>query len=254
MSAGLLIPLIRFHCDTLVVSKISATLFATKTCCLRWELRIHCRTLMESLQNLHLWIFNSCYFTICSLSLSAITAGCSFKRAMERCHIGVILHFRITKTKLAEFSLGFERKYATSHIVLSDVLANTRSSHLSLAVLKYLLSMLASATSGSCTFRFRYSSPSLGLTELSQCFPFLVQMLFRSLPIWKLNGADNPWEPNTKETRANIFLWVIGVCTFFACYSINLKTIIGNRPLNRNHAWTFLAGFYFNLLCVADWS
>ena len=36
MPAGLWIPLICFHCETLVVSKISATLFATDTCCLRF--------------------------------------------------------------------------------------------------------------------------------------------------------------------------------------------------------------------------
>ena len=41
ISAGLFIPLTCFHCETSVVSKISATRFATNTCCLRCELFIH---------------------------------------------------------------------------------------------------------------------------------------------------------------------------------------------------------------------
>ena len=164
MSAGLLIPLTWFHCETLVVSRISATLFATNTCCLRWELWIHCRTVVESVQKLQLWIFDSCSFTICSLSLTAITAACSSNRGMERCRIGATRHFPITNAKSAEYSLGFERRYATADIVSSDASANTWSSHLSLAVLKYLLSMLVSATSGSCAFHFRSSAKPLAFS------------------------------------------------------------------------------------------
>ena len=178
--ARLLKPLTWFHCETLVISKISATLFATNTCCLRWELWIHCRTVVESVLKLQLWIFASCSFTICSLSLTAITAACNSKCGMERCRIGATLHFPITNVKSAEYSFGFDRRYATAHIVSSDASADTWSSHLSLAVLKYLLSLLVSATSGSCAFHFKNSSSSLGSTELSQCCPFLVQMLFRS--------------------------------------------------------------------------
>ena len=133
---------------------------------------------------------------------------------MERCRIGATQHFPITNTKSAEYSLGFERRYATAHIVSSDASENKRSSHLSLPVLKYLLSVLVSATSGSCAFHFRSSSSSsLGSTELSQCCPFLVQMLFRSRLKWTLNGANSPRGSNTEETRDKIFLWVIGVST-----------------------------------------
>ena len=98
----------------------------------------------------------------------------SSKRGMERCRIGATLHFPNTNAKSAEYSFGFERRYATAHIVSSDASANTCSSHLSLAVLKYLLSMLFSATSGSWSFHLRNPSSSLGSTELSQCCPFLV--------------------------------------------------------------------------------
>ena len=214
MSARLLIPLTWFHCETLVVSKISPTLFATNTCCLRWELRIPCRTVVESDQKLQLWIFVSCSFTICSLSFTAITAACSSKRGMERSRIGATLHFPITNAKSAEYSLGFERRYTTVHILSLDASANTWSSHLSLAVLKYLLSMLVSATTGSWSFHFRNSSFPLSSTDLSQCCPFFVQMLFRSRLIWTLNGANSPRASNSEETRENIFLWVIGVSTF----------------------------------------
>ena len=42
MSAWLLIQLTCFHCETSVVSSMSATRLATNTCRLRWELCIHC--------------------------------------------------------------------------------------------------------------------------------------------------------------------------------------------------------------------
>ena len=75
-------------------SKISGTQFATNTCCLRRELCMHCRTEVESVQIFQLWIFHSFPLTIWSLSLSALTAVCSFKQGIERCHIGAILRFR----------------------------------------------------------------------------------------------------------------------------------------------------------------
>ena len=97
----------------------------------------------------------------------------------------------------------------------SDASANTWSSVLSLSLLKYLLSILVSATIGSCSFHLRNSSSSLGSTSLSQCCPFLVQMPFRSRLIWTLNGANNPIGSNTEDTSDRIFLWVIGICTSF---------------------------------------
>ena len=250
MSTGLLIPLTWLHCETLVVSKISVPLFATDTCCLRWELWIHCRTVVESVQKLQLWIFVSCSFTICSLSLTAITTACKSKRGMERCRIGATLHFAITKVKSAEYSLGFERRYATAHIVSSEASANTWGSYLYLALPKYLLSMLVSATSGSCAFHFRHSFSLLGSTEFSQCCPFLVQMFFRSCLIWTLNGANSPRRLNTEETRDKIFLWVIGFSTSLL---VPLQ-ICRLSSLIVHWSPTFLAGFYFSLLCVADWS
>ena len=76
-----------------------------------------------------------------------MTAACDSKRGIEIYCIGATLHFPITHAKSAESSLGYERRYATAHIVSSDASANTQSSHLLLAVLKYLLSRLVSATS-----------------------------------------------------------------------------------------------------------
>ena len=54
-----------------------------------------------------------------------ITVACSSKRGMERCRICATLHFPITNAQSAEYSLGFERRYATAHIVSSDASANT---------------------------------------------------------------------------------------------------------------------------------
>ena len=93
MSAGLLIPLTWFHCETSVVSSISATRLATNTCCLRWELCIDCNTVVESDQQLQLFIFISCSLAICSFNLTAMTAACSSK-GIERCLIGPLCRFQ----------------------------------------------------------------------------------------------------------------------------------------------------------------
>ena len=110
MPAGLLIRLTCFHCETSVVSSISATRFATNTCYLRWELCIHCSTVVESDQKLQLIIFISCSLTICSFSLTAMTAVCSSNRGIERCLVGITLHFPMTNAKSAEYSFGCERR------------------------------------------------------------------------------------------------------------------------------------------------
>ena len=65
----------------------------------------------------------------------------------------------------------------------------------------------------SWSLHFRNSSSSLGSTDLSQCCPFFVQMLFRSRLIRTLNGANSPRGSNIAETRDKNFLWVIGVST-----------------------------------------
>ena len=49
MSAGLMKPLTILHCETLVVSNISASRSATKNCCLRWEMCIHCKGEMTNI-------------------------------------------------------------------------------------------------------------------------------------------------------------------------------------------------------------
>ena len=110
MSAGLLIPLTCFHCEKSVVSSISATGLATNTCCLRWELCIHCNPVVESDQKLQLFIFISCSLTICSFNLTAMTAACNSNRGIERCLIGATLHFPMTNAKPAEYSFVCERR------------------------------------------------------------------------------------------------------------------------------------------------
>ena len=46
-----------------------------KTCCLWWELCLHCRTVVESVQKLQIWILESCSLTICPFILTAMTAA-----------------------------------------------------------------------------------------------------------------------------------------------------------------------------------
>ena len=125
MSAGLLIPLTYFHCETSVVSSIAATQLATNTCCLRCETCIHCNIVVESDQKLQLFIFISCSLIICSFNLTAMTAACNSNRGIERCLIGATLHFPITNAKSVEYCFGCERRLAGAHIVSSDASANT---------------------------------------------------------------------------------------------------------------------------------
>ena len=109
-SAGLLIPLTCFHCESSVVSSISANRLATNTCCLRWDLCIHCNTVVESDKNLQLFIVISCSLTICSFNFTAMTAACNSNRGIERCLIGATLHFPITNAQSAEYFFGCERR------------------------------------------------------------------------------------------------------------------------------------------------
>ena len=155
MSAGLSIPFTWFFFETSVLSKISANRFATNTCCLRRELCISCRAIVESVE---------------------------------------CLQFLIKK---------HQRRPGVPF----------------LAVLNYILPLLVSATFGSWSFHFKNSS-SLGSTELSQCCPFFVQILFRSRLIRTLNGANNPRESNTDETRDKIIPGVIGVSTDWCLTSL----------------------------------
>ena len=110
MSAGLLIPLFCSHCGTSDVSSISATLLATSTCCLRWELCNNSKTVFESEQKLRLFVFNSCSLTICSLKLTAMTAACNSNRGIERCLIGATPLFPMTNAKSAEYFFSCERR------------------------------------------------------------------------------------------------------------------------------------------------
>ena len=84
-SARLLLLLTCFRCETSVVSSISAARSATNTCFFRWELCIHCNTVVESDQNLQLNIFISCSLTICPFKLTST------------------LHFLITNAKSIEY-------------------------------------------------------------------------------------------------------------------------------------------------------
>ena len=110
MSSGLLIPLTCLHCETSIVSSISATQLATNTFCLQWELCIHCSTVVESDQKLQPFIFISCSLTICSFSLTAMTAACNSNHGIERCLIGATLHFPMTNAKSAEYYFVCERR------------------------------------------------------------------------------------------------------------------------------------------------
>ena len=98
MSAGLLIPLTCFHCETSVVSSVSVN-----PCCLQWKLCIHCNTVVESDQKLQLFIFISCSLTICSFSLSAKTATFNSNRGIQRCLMGATLHFPMTMLSQLSF-------------------------------------------------------------------------------------------------------------------------------------------------------
>ena len=84
---------------------------------------------------------------------------------------------------------------------------------LSLSLLKYLLSMLVSHTTGSCSFPVRSSFSSPGSTSLSQCCSLSVHMPVRSCLMGTLNGANSPIGSNTQETGERIFFWVIGAST-----------------------------------------
>ena len=63
-----------------------------------------------SWQKLQLFIFISCFLTICSFNLTAMTAACNSSRGIERRLIGAILHFPMTNAKSAEFYFGCERR------------------------------------------------------------------------------------------------------------------------------------------------
>ena len=93
ITGGLLIPLTCFHCETSPVSSISATQLATNTCCLRWELCIHCITIVESDPKTTTL---SCSLTICSFNLNAMTAACNSNRGIEKRLITSTLHFPMT--------------------------------------------------------------------------------------------------------------------------------------------------------------
>ena len=108
MSVGLLIPLTWLHTETSVVFNISATRFATNTCCLRWELCIHCSTVVEYDPKLQHCIFISCSLTMCSFNRTAMTTDCNSSRGIERFLIGATLHFPITNDKSAEYSFGWD--------------------------------------------------------------------------------------------------------------------------------------------------
>ena len=125
MSAGLLIPLTCFHCETSVVSSFSEIRWATNSCCLRWELRIHCNTVVDSDKKMQLFTFISCYLIVCSFNLTAKTAACNSNLGIERCLIGATLHFPMTNAKSAGYSFSCECRKATAHIVSSDASANT---------------------------------------------------------------------------------------------------------------------------------
>ena len=69
MSAWLLIPLTCFHYETSVVSSISATRLATNTCCLRWELCIHCSTWKVFFSSQEFCFFTRLQFVVPILSI-----------------------------------------------------------------------------------------------------------------------------------------------------------------------------------------
>ena len=108
ISAGLLIPRTCLYCETSDVFNISANRLATNTCCLLWDLCIHCSTVVKSDQKLHHYIFNSCSLTICFFNLSAMTAACNSSHGFERCLIGATLHFPFTNAKSAKYAFGWD--------------------------------------------------------------------------------------------------------------------------------------------------
>ena len=90
-SAGLLIALISLHCETSVVSIISATWLATNNCFLRWELCIPYNIVVEPYQKQK----SSIRFPW--LSVFWIPLPCNSNRGIERCLIAPLCIFQWQK-------------------------------------------------------------------------------------------------------------------------------------------------------------
>ena len=189
MSAGLLIPLTCFHCETSVVSSISANRSATNTCCLLWELCINCNTVVESDRKLHAFVFNSWSLTICSFDLTAMTAACISSRLIGRCLIGATMHSPMTNAKQAEYSFNCQGRNATAQIVSSDASAKKWSSFLS-------LSFELSSTDACFSYNWKLLFPS-------QVFGFFARLnLFvPMLCILSPDAFQNSSQVNTKRMK-----------------------------------------------------
>ena len=97
MNAWLLIPLKCFHSETSVVSIILATRLAKHIWYLRWELCIHCSTIVETDQNQQQYIVILCSLNIYFLNRTAMTAALKSSGGINNCFSGATLLFRITK-------------------------------------------------------------------------------------------------------------------------------------------------------------
>ena len=203
MSAGLLKPLTSFHCEISIVSNTSATRLAKNNCCLRWELCIYRNTVVVSDQNcnLHFLFLEYLYF-------QAHCHDCrlQFQLGVERCLIGAIMFFAIKKTKSADYASGFQRRYATAHIVSSNAPATPRSSVLSRSLFKHCLLMVVSPTNGNYFFHLKI----FFVTRLP-----IVQINFGSLLMRTLREASNPINSNAEDNSKITFLGVVGASTSF---------------------------------------
>ena len=149
ISAGLWKLLTCFHWEKSVLSSHSATRLATNTCCLWGGLGIHCSSVVESDQKLKQGSSSHVpWQSDLSISLSwhlLVIPNVALKDVAS-----VRLHFPIANVKSAEYSLDSQDRYATAHIL--SYLGVSGDKKLFLAVLKYLLSTLVFAITGTGLF------------------------------------------------------------------------------------------------------
>ena len=227
-----LMPLTCFHCETSVVSSISATTkFDYKHLLLTmgtvYPLQ-YCSWVWPKLH--YLSSFQVPWLSVLSTSPPQLPLATPVVVLKDVSFLPLFIFQWQMQSQLSLFlALNVDRPLHTSYLQMRQQTHEVQF-YPSL-LLKYLLSMLVSATIGSCSSHFPNSDSSPDSTSLSQFCPFSVQMPFRSLLIWTLNGANNPIGSNTEDTNDKIFLLFIGASNFLVGTSAHLKTIISNGPL-----------------------
>ena len=106
------------HSSTVLMSRISSFLIATKTCCLLWADRNCCNTVRESVQ-WYTFPTMSWPSRMSCLNLTAYKAACSSNFGTVLSFMGAIPHFPITKVTSMPMSVSALR-YLTTHIASKD--------------------------------------------------------------------------------------------------------------------------------------